>query len=72
MGFLSESGASAAGQQIISWNTAINEHLNSVQTLKSSLNAQLTNMRSNEDFTQEDIVEVEALVNNINTRIQEL
>jgi hypothetical protein len=73
MGIITETAKSSTGLQINAWNTEILSNISNIEKLKASLLAQLENMKVNkEDFTEEDIIEMEELLAEIDKRISTL
>lgn len=61
------------GQQIIDWKLEIFSYVNQVIFLKSSLEDQLSNMKSNsKEFTSDDVNELEVLLFEVKNKIKEL
>lgn len=69
MAFLTESEKTQTAQQIKSWYTSAISQIDSIKSLKAQLTTQLTYMSSNPDYSASDNSEVQALINDINTKI---
>lgn len=73
MGIITNAELNDTGLQIRSWKLALLESIGNVKTLKTALETQLESMKTNKtDFTEEDVTEMENLLQEINTQIQEL
>lgn len=64
MGILTDN-INETGIQILEWQSQILDYQNRIVFIKSQLNAQLENMKNNSDFTEEDIIEVQNLIDNL-------
>lgn len=72
MGFIKEVKKFDTGRAMKSlYDNAINS-INQVKQNKQALLAQISSMKENEDFTEEDWKEVQEMVDTMNTRIKEL
>lgn len=73
MGIIKKGDVDNSGLQIYNWKVSLIDSVNNIATLKSSLNAQLDNMKlNNVDFTIEDVAEMEALIEEVNQLIATL
>jgi hypothetical protein len=73
MGIITETAKNSTGLQINAWNTEILSNISNIEKLKASLLAQLENMKVNkEDFTEEDVKEMEELLSEIDKRVSML
>ena len=61
-----------AGTQIINWKNSCNSAIEQVEHNRNSISGQLELMRTNSDYTADDILEVEELLNDINLKIANL
>ena len=59
-------------EQINNWNIAILDAINSVSQIKSQMVNQLSAMRNNPDYTEQNCVDLENIIISLNNQISEL
>jgi len=59
-------------EQINNWNIAILDAINSVSYIKSQMENQLSAMRNNPDYTEQNCVDLENIIISLNNQISEL
>lgn len=69
MGFLNNNTTTSA-EQIIQYKNTAQEAINSLTFIISTLDSQLVAMNGNEDYTSEDITEMEVLLNDLKNQIK--
>ena len=69
MGIIEDANGNATGIQILAWKLQLLDHLNQVDTLRASLQAQQTAMQNNSDFTDQDRAEMSVLMAEVYTMI---
>lgn len=72
MGFISGAEKLQSAQQIKQWYDSANSTIISLNTTKQSIVSQLALMQNNIDYSEADCLEVQALINDLNSKIATL